>query len=173
MQEDQPFNLTLLTVDMHPPHGFLNKKCGRHGHKGFKGIIECTALQTADFIDFIEKNGWSNDIQIVVMGDHLAFGGGPLNEQFDILGSERSIYNLFISSDGAFNKKREFITHFDIFPTILEFIGFDVPDGKMALGYSGLDNGKRDIPENYRQDLQKALKGNSEVYKALWKPKSD
>lgn len=173
MQEDQLFNLTILTVDMHPPQGFISKECGRMGFRGFEGIIECTALQIADFIDFIEKNGWSEDIQVVVMGDHLAFSGGPLNPKFDILSSERSIFNLFLSEDETLSKTRDLVTHFDIFPTILEFIGFHIPHGRLGLGYSGLDNDNVVPPKEYFKDLKAALGGISETYKALWQPISN
>ena len=173
MQENQRFNLTLLTVDMHPPNGFLNKDCGRRGFKGFEGVIECTALQIADFIGFIEKSGWSDDIQIIVMGDHLAFGGGPLDSKYGISNSERSIFNLFISEDDRLTKTRDSVTHFDMFPTILEFIGFDVPNGRFGLGYSALSNDSNIANDEYLEDLEAALSGIGETYKALWLPTQD
>ncbi|MGH1379053.1 MAG: sulfatase-like hydrolase/transferase [Alphaproteobacteria bacterium] len=168
MQGNDRFNLTLLTVDMHPPHGFLSKECGRKGFKKFEGIVECTALQIANFISFIEDNGWSDDIQVVVMGDHLAFGGGPLNDKYDIVDSKRSIFNLFVSNDGNLANARNSITHFDMFPTILEFIGFDVPKGRFGLGYSALSNDSNIDNDAYLKDLEIAVSGVGETYKALW-----
>lgn len=170
MRGDQPFNLTVLTVDMHPPHGFLSKKCGRMGFQGFEGIVECTAQQISDFVKFVDESGWSDDIRIVVMGDHFAFDGGPLNSKFNIAKTDRGIFNLFISSDDSLSKARDTVTHFDIFPTILEFMGFVVPSGRLGLGYSALATDNSGPPDGYLLELEAALRGPSETYKKLWLP---
>src|SRR5579862_6246049 len=58
MQSKQRFNLTLLTVDMHGYYGHLSKTCKKNGANDFKGIVECTANQLGDFIEFVSEKGW-------------------------------------------------------------------------------------------------------------------
>ena len=107
------------------------------------------------------------------MGDHLAFKGGPLQGQFDILSSQRSIFNLFVSEDKSFLKTRDFLTHFDMFPTILEFIGFQVLNAQLGLGYSAFSHEHNLSKDDHFEKLDAALAGTSESYKALWRTSAE
>jgi phosphoglycerol transferase len=163
------FNLTLLTVDAHHPSGYLSKTCARDGDKNFSGVLTCTARQVSNFIDLIEEKGWSDKVNVIVMGDHLAMR----NKFYDKIrqNPQRTIFNLFISNGHSFDKSRENVTHFDMFPTILQFMGFDVSGGRLALGFSAL---KRDDnmtpPEDYYSVMINSLQGRSDFYNSLWLP---
>ncbi len=126
------FNLTLLTIETHFP-GFNSKYCEKQGFKEFEGIIECSSHQVSDFIDFIKQNGYDKNTNIVVIGDHLL----PLDWIFKNKSrSKRFMFNKFISTETML-MNRTSINHFDIFPTILDFIGLKLKDGHLGLGYSG------------------------------------
>lgn len=54
--QKQPFNLTLLTVGMHFPHGFLAPSCkARYGD--MRDTVQCTASLIRDFIDEAGREG--------------------------------------------------------------------------------------------------------------------
>ncbi len=63
----------------------------------FADIIECTAEQVFELVDFIKTNGYLKDTNVVILGDHLAMYN-PLNEALESL-EKRFIYNKFVSED--------------------------------------------------------------------------
>ncbi|MFL6657642.1 MAG: sulfatase-like hydrolase/transferase [Massilia sp.] len=114
----QRFNLTILTVNTHEPEGHLSQRCGEQGYAGFEGVVQCTASDLGQFLDFVKTSGYLADTNVVVMGDHLA----RKNPVYDKLSEvpERTIFNLFVSSDLP-RKNTDQIVHFDMLPTILDF----------------------------------------------------
>jgi len=165
MAEKQPFNLTILTVDTHGFTGQLTKFCQQQGYHDFSGIVECTGTEVADFITYIKKQHWSDRVNIVVLGDHMSMQ----NTITDKLESapDRSIFNLFISNQKFYKNFNE-ITEFDMLPTILRFIGFNFNSNKLALGYSGIGDGRMSRPPTYVSDTQKFIGDYSKSYAELW-----
>lgn len=164
-KKPQPFNLTITTIDTHGPDGHISKYCRNKGVREFKGIVECTANQVADFVGFMKRNGYLKDTNVVILGDHLAMYN-PLHKELDQV-KERHIYNRFISTD-LILKNRENILHFDLFPTILEFTGFTVDKGRLGLGYSAIAANVELPPSTIYEDMNKDLLNKSEAYLGLW-----
>jgi phosphoglycerol transferase len=162
----QPFNLTVTTIDTHGPDGHFSKYCKSVGTKTFEGIVECTSNQVVSFVKFIQKSGYLKDTNVVILGDHLAMEN-PVSEKLDLI-KERHIYNQFISND-HFEKNRNQILPFDMFPTILNFIGFSVPGGKLGLGYSALSKeSDLSLLLNY-EEMNEDLLNQSDMYLDLWR----
>lgn len=165
---DKPFNLTLLTVDTHPPKGFLSHHCAtKHSvtENNFEGIVECTALQVKDFIQHIQNKGYLKNTAVVIFGDHL----GMKNPVYKKLEStkERYIFNLFITEE-TLHLNRQDMNEFDMFPSILDVLRFKIEDGKLGLGYSGFREGKVKPPFERHFEMQEKLLGYSPGYAQLW-----
>lgn len=167
----KPFNMTVLTVDTHHPSGFLSPTCRGQGVGDFPGIVECSAKNVAQLIKHVQERGYLENTDVVIMGDHLSM----VNTHYEVLqrAGDRYIYNAFYSK-GGLKKNREVIYHFDVFPTILTMLGFAVPDGKAALGVSGLGA----VPPNQglhgglsNQELNSRLGAPSRIYTRLWEGK--
>ena len=161
----QPFNLTFTTIDTHGPDGHYSNLCKQHGVKDFNGIVECTSNQVAEFVRFIKKSGYLKDTNIVMLGDHLAME----NPVYDMLKKvpERHVFNELISTK-RFTKNRETIVHFDMYPTILEFLGIEVEGGRLGLGYSAISkDGVLPSPNEY-EDMTADLLNKSDEYLDLW-----
>jgi phosphoglycerol transferase len=161
----QKFNLTLLTVDTHEPQGHLSASCARRGYVGFDGVLSCTAQDLADFVQYAKTNGYLEDTQIVILGDHLA-RRNPLTAELSQL-PERTIFNRFISTQTP-TPNRTQLLHFDLLPTILEFTGYAVTGGRMGLGYSGFNRHALRPPEDRLADMDRDLMNRSDEYLALW-----
>lgn len=164
---NQRFNLTILTVNTHEPAGHLSASCARRGYAGFRGVVACTAADLADFISFVERSGYLSNTNVVVIGDHLS-RKNPLAARLAALPG-RDIYNLFISADTP-RKNTDQLLHFDLLPTILEFSGFDVDQGRLGLGYSGFKQHAARAPTQRFSDMQASLMNRSPSYLALWHP---
>lgn len=128
------FNLTILTGDTHEP-GYASTSCKEKGISSISDIVECSSNQIADLVHFIIQNGYLNDTNIVLIGDHLF----PRDTVFNnIPKNKRYILNRFISKD-HYLPNREEILHMDMLPTILTFLGFKIQGERMGLGKSGFN----------------------------------
>ena len=165
----QPFNLTITTIDTHGPDGYFSKTCKKSGAKDFKDLVECTSNQVADFVLFMRKNDYLKDTNVVIIGDHLAM----YNPEYRALDrtKQRYIYNQFIGSN-VISKNRENLLHFDLFPTILDFIGFEVQGGKLGLGFNAISSGTPLPPVTRYEEMEEDLLNKSEKYLQLWMQKA-
>jgi phosphoglycerol transferase len=159
------FNLTLLTLDTHHPAGRLSEHCAALGYSTFGGIVQCTAEEVADFVRFIQDNGYLADTNVMILGDHLVMQNPLADKIFSL--PERYIFNEFISNKPP-RKNREDILHFDLLPTILEFVGFDVVGGRMGLGYSAFNEPKQIPPDGRLAEMKESLLNRSQAYMELW-----
>lgn len=163
----QPFNLTISTIDTHGPWGHLSRLCKGRGARMFVDVVECSANQVADFVQYIRKRGYLKDTNVVIMGDHLAMWN-PVYEAKLEPRAERYVYNRFISNQ-PHAKNREEIVHFDMLPTILEFLGFNIEGGKLGLGYSAISKNMVLPPVEEYQDMTENLLNRSDRYLELWR----
>jgi phosphoglycerol transferase len=163
---NQPFNLTLLTVDMHEPEGFRSRRCPvRRGEPEFPAIVQCSASAVADFVAWLRDHGYLENTNVVILGDHLA-RRNPATPILETL-PERYIFNEFISKD-PIRKNREEIVHFDLLPTILEFIGLRTPGQRVGLGFGALDAADvKPAPDRFEQ-MNENLLNRSDAYLKLW-----
>jgi phosphoglycerol transferase len=162
---NKPFNLTLLTVDTHEPAGFRSSDCDVRGAQPFEGVVQCSAREVADFVAYIKQSGYLADTNVVILGDHLA-RKNPVADRLETL-PERYIFNKFISRD-AFHKNRDDIVHFDLLPTMLEFIGFDTHGKPLGLGFGGFGAQDQMPASNRFADMAENLMNRSETYLQLW-----
>ncbi|MDI1308164.1 MAG: sulfatase-like hydrolase/transferase [Methylotenera sp.] len=162
----KPFNLTFTTIDTHGPKGHFSKYCRAHGIKDFPGIVECTSNQVAEFVQFMKVNGYLKNTNVVILGDHLAMEN-PVSDKLEKI-KERHVFNRFISNKPVL-KNRDAVLHFDMFPSILELIGFKVEGGKLGLGYSAISK-NTDLPlETEYEEMNENLLNQSDEYLELWK----
>lgn len=159
------FNLTLLTLDTHNPHGFRSPGCRERGLKSFEDIVACASFQAADFARFIEQSGYLKDTSVVIVGDHLAVS----NPVYDALRKieNRRIYNQFIAQEAPV-KNTEAILPYDLYPSILELIGFTVPDRRLGLGYSAFGAASGAQAVDRLDDLALPSLSGSSSYARLW-----
>lgn len=166
IKEKKPFNLTVLTVDTHGPDGLLSKYCQKQGVNNFEGIVECTANQIADFVTYIKSQGWLDNLNIVIMGDHLAMANSASSKLTQ--NKYRSIFNMIITKE-KLHKNTDEIVNFDMLPTILESLGFYYKGGRLALGYSAIREHRAEHASDRIPDMEKQLVFDSKLYKQFWK----
>jgi phosphoglycerol transferase len=170
------FNLNILTTDTHHP-GYIDKNCQAVFKKNDEDLtkaITCTSNSLNKLVEYVFQN-WGTTTSIVIVGDHLYpieknilkqdSKYAPLPKIIESKTDSRFIYNRFLTND--FIVKREIMTHYDLFPTILDTLNIDY-GSKIGLGYSVVK--KTDL--NYNEYLKKLIKniGNeSKFYYDFWK----
>jgi phosphoglycerol transferase len=164
-ESEQKFNLTLLTLDTHGPGGLYSEDCRRRGAKDYQGIVKCSAEQIAEFVDFMERSGYLEHTRVVIMGDHLGMKT-PISEELPK--DQRFIYNKFLPNKHLRPNRNE-IVHFDMFPTTLEFIGFDIDGDRLGLGFSAINELTAPLPVDRVEDLKKNVLNHSDTYIGFWK----
>jgi phosphoglycerol transferase len=164
----QPFNLTLLTVDTHWPSGFVSAGCKARGAVKLDDVVACTVDLVADLVQFIRESGMDADTSVVVIGDHLS-PPNSLAEQLDQV-PRRTIYNGFFSASAPTPNRRQ-VVHFDMLPTILDFIGLHPQGGRMGLGHTAFGAPADPImtAASYA-DLAQQVLSPSRAYTGLWEP---
>ncbi len=123
-----------------------------------------------DFINWCNKQSFIKDTTIIIVGDHLRMKD-KLNQFLDENYDERYIYNTFINtvySNSKINRDRTF-SQIDLFPTILEAIGFKVEGSKLGLGTSLFSDKKTLLEEFGETELNSQLAKNNKLYKNLYK----
>lgn len=131
----EDYHLTILTIDTHGKDGRLSKNCIKRGGQNFENVVECSSTEVANFIHYIANKGWLDRVTIVVTGDHLVMANA-VSDKLNLV-QNHYIYNLMIS-DKKLPKSRDTIVHFDLYPSILQALGFSWDDDKLGLGYSAI-----------------------------------
>jgi phosphoglycerol transferase len=162
----EPFNLTVLTVDTHRPEGHLSPTCAARGATELPDIVACTSDMLADFVHYMEREGYLENTAVVITGDHLTMP----NVVQDVIDQEehRTIYNRFYSPR-PITPNRDELMHFSIFPTVLDMLSFGYPGRGLALGVSAL----RPLEESELTiydvaDLDDKLRRPSDLYDTFW-----
>lgn len=132
----EPFNFTMLTVDMHHPEGYLCEWCEDQYEEQYANVLSCFGKQVNEFIEWVSEQPWYEDTVVVLVGDHLS-----MNTTFgdDIGDYERHIYNCFLNTDKTVDdaalKNRVFCS-MDFFPTILSAMSVDIEGNRLGLGFT-------------------------------------
>lgn len=129
-RKNNAFALFMITVDTHDKSGYVDPLCGKR-ESSFANTIRCADKLAADFIDWCQKQPFADRLTIVVVGDHIAHGRS--NPVYTSQPPAREIENIFINPLKQAGSDHRWTT-FDLAPTILEAIGYDMP--ALGLGRS-------------------------------------
>ena len=142
---DQPFSLTLLTVDAHHLGGFTCEECGNEYEDRTANVIACTDRQAGEFVAWCRQQPWWEDTVLVITGDH------PRMDTCLVGGLEyrqRNIYNAFLNArktPAGATQFREAVT-MDLFPTVLSAMGYGIEGDRLGLG-TDLFSGRKTLAE--------------------------
>lgn len=134
-ESDDPFNLTMITLDTHEPGG-VYPTCSTDDSVKMATSIKCSMKAVADFLSYVESIGAMEDTVVMVMGDHLKMlsEGGAYHEELGDLEDRTVVFRATSPDPVTFT--RENADQFSVLPTTLELMGFSVPDGRAGLGVS-------------------------------------
>jgi len=154
------FSLTLATIDTHFPHGFLDEKClfkpsDKSEIEIFKTVLKCSSASIYSFVNWVKTQPYGDNTMIVLIGDHPFMGniivGGIPQEN-------RKFVNAYINPKKPLLNTKRAVTAFDMYPTILDGMGFYVKDGGLALGRSLFGEEKTLIEKMGKDSLDGELK---------------
>lgn len=162
--DKEPFALYISTLDTHAPDGYAKATCQIHNDK-YKNTISCFDKEISSFIEWIKGQRFYNNTTIVILGDHLS-----MKQDFFPSSAKRKVFNLFINPiwgnlPTSITKNRAF-SHFDMFPTILSSLGFDI--SRAALGVNLVSKEQTLLEKLGESEFNKNLNLDSKLYEKLW-----
>ncbi|SFN57233.1 phosphoglycerol transferase [Proteiniclasticum ruminis] len=163
-QQEEPFNLTMLTVDTHAEDGYLCDLCSHTYDDQYANVISCSSKQIAEFIEWVQKQVFYENTSIVIVGDHLTMDSDFLDDIDPDY--QRTIYNAFINSgfeDKDITKKNRQFNTYDIFPTVLATLNVEIKNNRLGLG-TNLFSQEETLLEKYGHDMNLELAKNSKYY---------
>ena len=162
---EEPFNLTMLTVDTLFPDGYRCDLCEYQHDSDYKDALSCSSRQIANLVAWIQKQDFYEDTTIVISGDHLTMSA-EIEEELS--GYERHVYNCIINSAAtSFSAKNEMNRTFstmDMFPTTLAAMGVTIEGNRLGLGTNLFGNRATLLEEFGYGYVTDELKKNSEFY---------
>lgn len=165
--QDDPFNLTMLTVDTHAENGYLCDQCiNVYGENQYSNVISCSSGQLVEFIEWIQKQDFYENTTIILAGDHLTMDGDyceNVSENY-----ERKTYVAYINSpvENSVVTTREYTT-MDHFPTALAALGVEIEGNHLGLG-TNLFSSEQTLSERFGiYQVNQELEKNSKLIEEL------
>lgn len=134
---ENPFLLTVLTLDTHHPEGIVYANCApyRDGSSTMLNAVHCADILLADFFDHIQASSAAENTIVAIVSDHLLINGSVkklLETQ------ERRITFIALDASRPVQRITGDATHFDIGPTLMDLAG--MPNAEFAFGQSLLSS---------------------------------
>ena len=169
-KSDRPFSFTIMTMGGHAPYGNLSPSCHKRPEMKLAPsstlkAIYCTNLIVSEFIETARKDGLLENTLVVIQSDHLSMKNEIFHELKD---RDRSNFLLFTGpgiKPGTVNKPA---TMLDVFPSILQAMGYTVENGRIGLGVSLFTNYPTLITSLGEAELNNAIKHDGQLKYRLW-----
>ncbi|CAM5208304.1 Phosphoglycerol transferase OS=Ureibacillus acetophenoni OX=614649 GN=SAMN05877842_10715 PE=4 SV=1 [Ureibacillus acetophenoni] len=162
---EQPFQMTLLTVNTHFPDGWLEENAEQKYETQYENVYAHSSKQVDEFVQWLKQQDFYENTTVVLIGDHLsmqdpAYYEGKLDPDYN-----RTMYNAFINTAVTPTKTNyRTFTSLDLYPTILASIGVKIEGERLGLG-TNLFSNKRTLIEEYGLDyVDLELSKNSHFY---------
>lgn len=166
---EQPFNLTMLTVDPHHIGGYQCKLCGNEYEDVTANVIACADRQLETFIEWCKQQEFYENTTIVIVGDHPRMDTHLVG---DLNTSERALYNCFINAvwgDELEDRKRQ-ASLLDMFPTVLTALGYEIEGNKLGLGVNLFSEEETVIEQFGLEEINKEFLKRSSYYVERFSP---
>lgn len=136
---DEPFNLTMLTVDTHFEDGYLCPDCSDTFGDQYSDVMACSSKKVTEFVDWIKQQDFYDNTTIIISGDHPTMDSDfcdSVDEDY-----QRKVYTTYINSavEPENTAYRDYAT-LDAFPTTLAAMGVNIDGNRLGLGTNLFSN---------------------------------
>jgi phosphoglycerol transferase len=167
-ETDKPFLIAIETITTHGPDGLPDAGCHVETNlqSGMPASLFCTSEYTKNYLELISELGLSDNTIVAVMSDHLAWKT-VLTPALKRIAPRRNLFALLNAGEPEEIDKPG--VAFDIFPTILEALGYGLKDDRANMGVS-LFSDKPSMASQYGlEKLSDGLVGNRDLAEWLWR----
>ncbi len=133
-QGEQPFALTVLTMDTHHIGGYTCALCGDDRQEPFENVLLCASRQAAAFVQWIQEQPFYENTTIVISGDHFSMDSAYFSRVVEP-NYLRHGYNCIINAPVETEKTQNRIfSSLDMFPTTLAALGCQIEGEQLGFG---------------------------------------
>jgi phosphoglycerol transferase len=160
---EEPFNLTMLTVDTHFEDGWVCDLCGdEFGDDQYANVMACSSRQVSEFVPWLSQQDFWENTTVIISGDHTTMDK-DFCENVPSTFQRRTLVSVI---NGAAEPEDPEATRtystLDLFPTTLAALGVKVQGDRLGLG-TNLYGTRPTIVEQYGLDAcRNALSGPSD-----------
>lgn len=167
-QGDEPFNLTMLTVDTHFEDGYVCEQCPTEYDTQYSNVIACSSRQVGEFLKWIQQQDFYENTTIVISGDHPTMDSDYCAEIDQERNYDRRVFTAYINAAAyAQDQQERTYSTFDNFPTTLAALGVQIDGDRLGLG-TNLFSGKQTLLEKFgKSKVNAELKKKSEFIEKL------
>nr|WP_296966977.1 sulfatase-like hydrolase/transferase [uncultured Mediterraneibacter sp.] len=167
-QEDEPFNLTMLTVDTHFEDGYVCEQCPTEYDTQYSNVMACSSRQVGEFLKWIQQQDFYENTTIVISGDHPTMDSDYCAEIDQEGNYDRRVFTAYINAAAYVQDQQErTYSTFDNFPTTLAALGVQIDGDRLGLG-TNLFSGKQTLLEEFgKSKVNAELKKKSEFIEKL------
>lgn len=161
--EEEPFNLTMATMDTHCVDGYKCELCQDQYDDQYHNVIACADHQIAQFVEWAKEQPWYENTTIILCGDHLTMDAqysDSVDEEFT-----RSLFQVIVNPAVKAEKTQDrLFCALDMFPTTLAALGVEIPGEHLGLGVN-LFSGEATLCEEMgAENLGEKIKQTSKYY---------
>ncbi|MFY0991650.1 sulfatase-like hydrolase/transferase [Halomonas sp. C05BenzN] len=164
-----PWGVVSLTLAGHAPHGYPARRCiERQGE--FDGVdilysVECSAWLARDLIERLEAEGFLENTLVVIASDHLTM---RVSAWEALISGERDNTFMLLGPDIPLGRVRRESSMIDVFPTILEAMGFEIDDHRAGLGVSLMSPAPTMLEQHSLESVNARLREETALQQRLW-----
>lgn len=167
----RPDSTVIMTLSGHSPEGIISLPC-RDGTieppltDPTLRAIYCTNALIARLLDRLEREGLLTNTVVVLQSDHLS---RKTSVDRQLRGEDRNNYFAAFGPGVERRVIKRPATMMDVFPTVLELLGFEPDEGRAGLGVSLLSENQNLLERFGEEELNLSIKGDVDLRRSLWR----
>ena len=167
-QGDEPFNLTMLTVDTHFEDGYVCEQCPTEYDTQYSNVMACSSRQVGEFLKWIQQQDFYENTTIVISGDHPTMDSDYCAEIDQEGNYDRRVFTAYINAAAyAQDQQERTYSTFENFPTTLAALGVQIDGDRLGLGTNLFSGTKTLLEEFGNSKVNAELKKKSEFIEKL------
>ncbi|MEO1745707.1 MAG: sulfatase-like hydrolase/transferase, partial [Pseudomonadota bacterium] len=171
MDDGVPYLMTMTTLGGHPPEGLVSKVC-RQGtidapvfDNEMLTALACTNTLVRGFLDGLEVRGALDNTVVILQSDHLMMSS-TVSEA--LRAQERRNYFVMFGPGIEPTTIDRPAAMFDMYPTMLEVLGYSLPENAAGVGRSLLSDGQTLVETYGLKTVDKIIIRDRTLRHHLW-----
>lgn len=169
--DQRPFLLAFENIGTHGPSGYPDPECvARYGGKAdLAASVQCGVDHLMRFLDLVDSLGLTENTVILLVSDHLMLHS-DLSDELNAASAHRTNLAMILNSGQPPRQIMRPGAMFDVFPTLLESLGYRIDGGRAGLGRSLLQPAPTFVESHGPEIAFAALQYNQRLQRHLWRP---
>lgn len=169
-QSDSPWGVVNLSITGHAPNGYPAQRCverqGEWDEIDILYSVECSAWLARDLIERLETRGLLENTVVAILSDHLTMRVSVWDELTTL---DRDNTFILLGTGQASQRIKRSASTMDVFPTLLDALGYTPHNLRAGLGVSLLSDADTLVKRYGVEAINERLHAESKLQQRLWK----